>query len=277
VGASPWRFESSQPHHSTGLGMHSREVVAEVLKLREAEGIGPRRIARRTGLPLGTIRDWLAGKLPKHSLPGIDGIPPNTCATCGHDVHDFGQLPPAYVYLLGLYLGDGCISAHRRGVFRLRIALDAKYPGIIAEAGEAIAGVMPGIRVLSQLTPSNYVSVSAYSKSWPCLFPQHGPGLKHRRPIFLAEWQERLVLEHPELLLRGLIQSDGCRFTNTRGKSDSWSAPRYSFSQVSEDIKQIFCDACDLLGLRWTVAPRTVYVSRKADVARLDEFVGPKA
>jgi hypothetical protein len=29
--------------------------------------------------------------------------------------------------------------------------------------------------------------------------------------------------------------------------------------------------------LRWSLAPRTVYVSRKADVARLDEFVGPKS
>jgi hypothetical protein len=34
--------------------------------------------------------------------------------------------------------------------------------------------------------------------------------------------------------------------------------------------------ACDRLGLRWTTAPYTVYVSRKADVERLDGFVGPK-
>jgi hypothetical protein len=31
------------------------------------------------------------------------------------------------------------------------------------------------------------------------------------------------------------------------------------------------------MSLRWTVAPpKSIYVSRKADVARLDEFVGPK-
>jgi hypothetical protein len=31
------------------------------------------------------------------------------------------------------------------------------------------------------------------------------------------------------------------------------------------------------LGLRWTTAPpESVYVSRKEDVAKLDEFVGPK-
>jgi hypothetical protein len=38
------------------------------------------------------------------------------------------------------------------------------------------------------------------------------------------------------------------------------------------------------LGLRWTAAfpadeskAVTIYVSRKADVARMDEFIGPKA
>ena len=45
----------------------------------------------------------------------------------------------------------------------------------------------------------------------------------------------------------------------------------------SADIRAIFCAACDLLGLRWTSsANRTIYVSRKDDVALLDLFVGPK-
>lgn len=56
-----------------------------------------------------------------------------------------------------------------------------------------------------------------------------------------------------------------------------WSCPRYAFSNCSADIQRIFCDACDLLGVRYTFASgRTVYVSRKADVARLDTFIGPK-
>jgi transcriptional regulator with XRE-family HTH domain len=49
------------------------------------------------------------------------------------------------------------------------------------------------------------------------------------------------------LLLRVLIQSDGCRFINTG--SGGWRAPRYSFSNLSIDIKQIFCEACDQLDL----------------------------
>jgi hypothetical protein len=46
---------------------------------------------------------------------------------------------------------------------------------------------------------------------------------------------------------------------------------------VSNDIRAIFCDACDLMGVHWTSSgKRTIYVSRKADVARLDTFIGPK-
>ena len=53
--------------------------------------------------------------------------------------------------------------------------------------------------------------------------------------------------------------------------------PRYSFTQASDDIRAIFCLGCDLLGLRWTKSgTRTIYASRKADVGRLDESIGPK-
>jgi hypothetical protein len=45
----------------------------------------------------------------------------------------------------------------------------------------------------------------------------------------------------------------------------------------SDDIKRIFCDACDALGVPWRVMNRdSISVARRASVARLDEFVGPK-
>jgi hypothetical protein len=121
----------------------------------------------------------------------------------------------------------------------------------------------------------NCVNVSSYWKGWPCLFPQHGPGRKHERRIVLTRWQEELAKRWPDELLRGLIHSDGCRFMNTgRG---NWVCPRYSFVQTSDDIRAIFCNACDLLGVHWTKSgERTIYVSCKADVAKLDEFIGPK-
>jgi hypothetical protein len=263
--------------------MHGPAAVAEVLALR-AEGLGARRIASRTGLPVATVRDWLAGRLPKHSRNRDRGVEPRaSCERCGHFAHDFERLPPAYVYLLGLYLGDGCISEHRRSVFRLRVFLDLRYPLIIDECEAAIRALVPDNKVhrlerksrfIERADPSN-VEISAFSKSWPCLFPQHGPGKKHEREIVLADWQVELVDRHPDQLLRGLIQSDGCRFTNT-GRNN-WVCPRYAFSQKSDDIRAIFCDACDRMGVRWTKSgTRNIYVSRKADVAFLDTFIGPK-
>jgi hypothetical protein len=56
-----------------------------------------------------------------------------------------------------------------------------------------------------------------------------------------------------------------------------WSCPRYGFSNQARDILKIFCYSCDRFGVHWTSSgQRTIYVSRKADVARLDEFIGPK-
>lgn len=66
---------------------------------------------------------------------------------CGSGGHEFERLSTAYVYLLGLYLGDGCISRGARDVFRLRIALDKKYPRIIAECAAAMEAVVPWNKV----------------------------------------------------------------------------------------------------------------------------------
>src|SRR5688572_21975508 len=43
-----------------------------------------------------------------------------------------------YVYVLGLYLGDGCISAAPRNVWRLRIFQDLRYPELISECARAM-------------------------------------------------------------------------------------------------------------------------------------------
>jgi hypothetical protein len=147
------------------------------------------------GLPVGTVRDWHAGKVPRRFRPNgsQDGGPRDWCLACGHDKHAFDRLPPAYVYLLGLYLGDGTVSTHPRGVHRLRIFLDKTYPGIVDECGEAIHVTMPANRVERRLTTSNCFEVSSYSRAWPCLFPQHGRGQKHTRRIWVADWQQRLA------------------------------------------------------------------------------------
>jgi hypothetical protein len=84
-------------------------------------------------------------------------------------------------------------------------------------------------------------------------------------------------------LVRGLIHSDGCRTTNRfktklpSGGVAAYQYPRYFFSNLSEDIRRIFCDHCELLGIRWTQSnPRNISISHRESVALLDEFIGPK-
>ncbi|MEJ7718917.1 MAG: hypothetical protein WKF31_13515 [Thermoleophilaceae bacterium] len=154
------------------------------------------------------------------------------------------------------------------------MTLDTKYPGIISECETAMRAVAPRNAVRRRHRIYNDTEVYSYSKSWPCLLPQHGPGKKHHRRIELTSWQSDLVDRHPQLLIRGLIQSDGCRFMNSgRG---GWRAWRYRFDNYSSDIRDLFRKVCSDLDLNSTTSGTVVYVSRIRDVARLDEWVGPK-
>ncbi len=122
------------------------------------------------------------------------------------------------------------------------------------------------------------VTVCSYWKSWPCLFPQHGPGKKHTRLIELVPWQYDLVDQATGALLRGLIHTDGWRGENkVTAKGKRYSYPRYQFSNRSHDIRNIFIDACEEIGVEWrSWGPWHVSVARKDSVALLDEHVGPK-
>src|SRR6478752_2724712 len=71
---------------------HPTEMIDEVLRLRVG-GLGARRIARQTGLPLGTVKDWVSGRLPRRA----------SISTPQHLIVDNVD---AYAYLLGMYLGD---------------------------------------------------------------------------------------------------------------------------------------------------------------------------
>jgi hypothetical protein len=246
---------------------HDVLSIERALDLR-ARGLSVRTISDRLGIPRGTVDEWIYRR-----LPDAWSSRELRCKACGGMAHRFEELPSSYVYLLGLYLGDGSIASHPRGVYKLRLHLDAAYPRIIGEAQSAMQQVLPVSNVNICARPKGDVEVYSYSKAWPCFLPQHGPGKKHLRQIVLYEWQEHLVGSAPHLLLRGLIHSDGCRFINTGRR---WRHPRYAFSNLSSDIRLIFTSACDLLGLRWTTSGRFVYVSRKADVKRMDEFIGPK-
>ncbi|HUG07775.1 MAG TPA: hypothetical protein VMP13_02565 [Acidimicrobiia bacterium] len=242
-------------------------------------GINDCEVGRRLGIPRGTIRTWRVGlqedsggRTKEWSGRRKSG----PCFRC-----DGGSIDEeAYSYLLGMYLGDGCLSPGPRGVYRLRLYCDLKHPDIIEEVATHIV-IMRGIDQATFTRKEGCVEVSAYWKHWLCLFPQHGPGRKREPLIELQAWQEAIV--QPKALIRGLIHSDGNRHINevTRTLSTgpkTYRYTRYQFSNKSSDIQAIFTDALDALDIHWTRnSERDVSVSRREDVAFLDTFVGPKS
>ena len=99
----------------------------------------------------------------------------------------------------------------------------------------------------------------------------------------LEDWQLELTRAHAGALIRGLIHSDGCRVINRfRTKLPSarvaeYSYIRYFFSNLSADIRAIFNEHCDLLGIRVTQSNhRNLTVSHRDSVAILEQLVGPK-
>ena len=97
----------------------------------------------------------------------------------------------------------------------------------------------------------------------------------------MVDWQQKVVANDPEQLLRGLFHSDGCRFVNWAskpGRDKRYYYVRYMFSNESADIRKILTDALDLVGVPWRQPrPNAIAVSRKEGVVALDAFVGPKS
>lgn len=202
-------------------------------------------------------------------------MPPDV--TLCADRRDLGD---AYVYLLGLYLGDGSLALVRNRVWKLRITLDRRYTGILDRCAWAVHEVSG--HKAGRAGKIGCFDIYSTWKHWICLFPQHERGAKHAREIRLAPWQEQLVDAHPKDLLRGLIHSDGCRAINRVRRrwldvTREYEYPRYLFSNPSAGIREIFLGACRAIGVdgrpnNWF----SISVAKRASVQMLDSFIGPK-
>jgi hypothetical protein len=252
--------------------MHPRATVESALRL-SGEGLIDREVARMTGVSIGAVQKWRTGlrRTPEKELRHAN------CPRC----HGAAIDERAYAYLLGLYLGDGHITRHRRGVFALSIACADAWPGLITAAEQAVHDVMPSSGVFG-VQRIGMTEVKSYSKHWPCLFPQHGPGRKHARKIELTGWQQVIVDHYPGDFARGLFHSDGYRGLNRVRRvlvdGEHWyEYPRYLFSNESRDILGLCGAALDRLEVEWRFArPNMISVAKREAVARLDAFVGPK-
>jgi hypothetical protein len=233
---------------------HDQTVVRALL----THGYSDREVAEASGVPQNTVGRW------RRSWPAIP--------VAWKPAHEH-----SYAYLLGLYLGDGCVSVSGGRVL-LRVACDLRYRQIIEDCWAAIVLTLPSHRPgFVRSSSGECVYVQCSGKLWLHAFPQHGPGRKHERPIALQPWQQAIVDRHPGDFVRGLIHSDGCRTINRfrttlpSGRVAEYAYARYFFSNLSADIRGLFCDTCDALGVRWTLSnPRNVSVAHRTSVARLD-------
>jgi hypothetical protein len=84
-------------------------------------GLSDYKIAERTGVKRGTVRNWRRALHPPQTVERDQ-------MAASWDVPDGAS----YCYLLGAYLGDGTINV-QRGVW-LQIVNDRRYPGISRES-----------------------------------------------------------------------------------------------------------------------------------------------
>src|SRR3954453_2619863 len=175
--------------------MHSWQTRQTALELL-TQGHSREEVSRWLGVPPSTVCKWATAPPETHAAAAQ-----RECVRCSTPPR-LPRYPGSYVYLLGLYLGDGHITQHRRSK-ALSIYCTASWPGLVEECATAIAAVVPN-RVC-RVPRQGCIEVKAYSQHWDCLFPQHGVGMKHTRPIELAKWQTILVEDNPRPLLRGLF------------------------------------------------------------------------
>jgi len=227
-------------------------------------GLSDAQVASRMALPRTTVRDWRRA---------VDPPPRERCPRCWRPIRALGQDSADYAQLLGLYLGDGCISVVGR-VHSLRISLDASYPAIVQDAHDLLVRCFPDNAVNRVRADRDAtVILCVYSVHLPCLLPQHGPGKKHLRSMALEPWQWDHVVAAPWMFLRGCLWSDGCSFINRTGPYEYLS---FDFYNYSGDILDLFMAACDLVGLHPRRYARRARLYRRDDVARLVENVGTK-
>ncbi len=239
-------------------------------------------IAKNLGIPRPTVRDCIQKfgslenfnqYLAKREELGLDNPVNNALQNL--------EWRKAYAYLLGLYLGDGCIDLmkNKKRVYRLRITQDKHYTGLISACEQAMNIVLPKNHVFFA-SKQGCVDIIILSIHLVQMFPQHGRGAKHARRLTFEDWQWTIIDEFPLEVFRGLYHADGSRAQNiVKGTN----YVRYIFTNKSVDLIELFKYVCDKIEVHWTTKKAhykhksyNVYISRREDIAYLDNVVGAK-
>jgi hypothetical protein len=245
--------------------------IEEVLKNYE-ENKNISEIGRIYSIPRSTILYWLkSGTIDNFNLKQeldkktIDSI-----------YEHISLNKKDYNFILGLYLGDGCITENGRNgsSYKLRIAQDINYPKSINLIKDKISKFFGKDAKLIECKGCYHITI--YDKYLPFYFPQHDKGFKHNRNVKLNDFQIENI-EYSELL-SGLWMSDGSRYFAKHGK---YNYERYNFTNKSLDIINLFEECLNKFEIRYSkrIKPNGVWIieiQNKDGVNKIKSIVGIK-
>ena len=210
------------------------------------DGKNKSEISRITGIPRGTLKQWIQPTYIRKTDKPRNSYSP---ITDFESYLDSEEKKKAYSFILGVYLCDGVISTFKTlRAPSIRLFNDTKYPINTKEWKDKLQIILPENSVnVHKNRNSNCYIVLAYSRKLLDLFPQYGEGKKHDRKLTLSSWQQKILDEYPDDFIRGCMQSDGCIYS--QNISDKLSYKRFSFVNKSEDIMEFFLYALKLKGI----------------------------
>jgi len=249
--------------------MRTKNEFKTVLLLKN-DGLNDCEIARITSIPRRTIQGWIKTP-PKIFTDNIINNRYYYNNELKEQIINDINLKKIYSYILGLYLGDGCIDILSR-TLRLRIFLDAKYVHLNNYVEEMLKIFFYKSKITRYNHGDNCICFAVNCKELKNIFPQMGPGRKHNREIKLSQWQTQNIM-HSELLM-GLFHSDGCFYVSD-------DRDNYNFSNRSVDIHNIFQNSCTYFNVKYTVSRyqgeiKSTNINKRKDVVKLYYLIGSK-
>lgn len=242
------------------------EIVKKVV---EEFNQNPNKLAlsKKYKIPRATLRYWLKSDfLEKKNVAKLEED--NYIEKVYDRVRENKKI---YNFILGLYIGDGCITKNKMS-YKIRIVQDSKYQNSIKEISSVMEIFFQKRSSLTQQEGCAVVTI--FDKYLPLYFPQHGPGKKHERKIELSQFQlENLDYEN---LMRGLFISDGSYYLAKK------KYERYNFTNKSLDIINIFRQCLYHFDIShgFRIKPNGIYIveiQKKSEVMKTKEIVGVKS
>jgi hypothetical protein len=248
------------------------EAVMEML----STGIKISEIAFATGINRSTISNWKQRngrnliKTVSHDGEGADRY----LKTFIENMNESRRAD--YSYLLGLYLGDGCIYRLPK-TYKLTITLDNKYDSLNEYTISVFSRFFEKPAYIFDLSlhgRGNAIDIITHSCTLPVIFPQHGRGRKHDRSIELKEWQVDII--DSISFVKGLMMSDGSMYVDLQCGNT-----KAGFTNKSEDIIRIFEKYLNKLNIEYkTYKKKTgIYMTtihKQESVSRLVDLIGTK-